>query len=513
MGGNPLYMGGKPLRTASGERRAVSRCVADVNRCDACARCLGSSRNHRQGNGLGHIMAAKKVLTYLLASKAVLASLEGDALATRSRQHRSNLTALLSSLKLSEEEKQGLLEVARQIGWTPDDRDEVITAIASLKTDRNSMQDYTSILFYLMPEHWTKMSSTSPLGEIEKMHVVTDLAKALGCQNPTEPTYKRFTSIYLIASQGYAKAATLGSDYMNDIMKVFKRQFKATKSRRLDVALLPIRPSMFLEKCPEEFAVVYGSLQALIPTPPCELAIEQLEMLFQCRTSGRNAQLIAPRASLACGDGNVLMSMMAMMQSMMHGAPHMQAAPQMPMFARQASQPNIGLQIFGSPQAAQWQQSPLALGGCNSPDASSASGLTPERNTPLAEASVQPFAKLAEPVKQPASKRSSVAESVQTMLQHLGAGAGAEVKKTAKTTLKKPAAAKAALMKKPAAAGGSKSAAFYSHEASRNQFMGRLRKGGVGSSQRFEYGVGNRTKANAQRLAEKWVAEMNARGA
>ena len=99
---------------------------------------------------------------------------------------------------LSSEDRASLVQLAASVDWHVDDTIKVLDALSGSQSDaknRRGGQDFTTIPHYLDEQRWG-IFGDKDVSLSCKEEVLMELAKALGCRCPSEPSLKLWDRFY-----------------------------------------------------------------------------------------------------------------------------------------------------------------------------------------------------------------------------------------------------------------------------------------------------------------------------
>jgi hypothetical protein len=127
---------------------------------------------------------------------------------------------------------------------------------------RKTLQDYTQFVHYFTETEWIMLLNAN-VGQHCKMSSVIGKCCKLGLSNPSEPTYKIMTSLFLILTRGYNEARMMDPEGKRDMLLHFKSAMKTSTlqvSMMLDKLPTPRElaenyPDFFKSAFPDDFPV------------------------------------------------------------------------------------------------------------------------------------------------------------------------------------------------------------------------------------------------------------------
>ena len=119
---------------------------------------------------------------------------------------------------MSTDDAVNITETLVKIRFPDNIRDSLLSSIVCSDAKRRKQQDFTISIVFLAASMWTTLLSTSA-ADTAKMEALALHLILMGCVNPTEPTTKLASSLFMIATMGYRKASELSAFH--------KGQFKA----------------------------------------------------------------------------------------------------------------------------------------------------------------------------------------------------------------------------------------------------------------------------------------------
>ena len=148
---------------------------------------------------------------------------------------RQRLESFLGSVALSPGEASSVTDLVQDMPWPAGDLDHILAAVvASTGTcpgvdthyGRLKLQDYAALNNYFTKAQWFQLLSDD-LGHDDKLQLICDHAVALGLRNPTEITMRAIAALFLLSSDGHAKARVMSPGFKNQMFRHSKRLFKA----------------------------------------------------------------------------------------------------------------------------------------------------------------------------------------------------------------------------------------------------------------------------------------------
>ena len=259
--------------------------------------------------------SAETVLREAAAADSVdnlvqLAKLQSNAILDQLRQE-----------KLSAEDAAELSVVAQRLCLREPYKRLVLAALGnSVKgphQGRRALQDYTKGIGFFDEVQWTKLrdEKTNPYAVRD---VLVRQLISLGGVNLQEPTFKLFTSLWLLLSDGRVKAllempASEKCKRRDEFKKEHLRQKTRLKKDRLDELArhyfheLPDTPAELKASHPEFYESVFSAGEP-VPIPPIDMvALRDIDASFGCRGDG-GAELLpiarSASSTLAVRDSN-----------------------------------------------------------------------------------------------------------------------------------------------------------------------------------------------------------------
>ena len=241
-------------------------------------------------------------------SKLLLARLAGKAgFHSASQIQSAAFVDLAKGAQLSNPERAELSDMALTCGFAEEQLAsvlEVLSPAQGKKTQRNGMQDYTTILAFFTEADWDDISD-----DAANFHSIKDVifqrVKQLGARCPCEKTKQIFTCIILLKTTDSKRAirTELKHSTMNSVRSLWASFIRGASSPTEYIPKLESTIQLFKEKHPAMYRLAYGDGPGPVPARICAVSVEALAETFKCRPG---ALLDSPSSSAVASQAPTL---------------------------------------------------------------------------------------------------------------------------------------------------------------------------------------------------------------
>ena len=201
------------------------------------------------------------------------------------------LQTLLGKTLLSVEQSAALMDVLDSDVWGLESMEKLKTCIAqqtrhdsddSVAATRASLQDYTSLPYYLSQEWWNVLESGRE--KVRTLESLCHLAASLGLRNPSEPTYAGFCALVFCSG-----SKQLLEEEKLKLLALHKARMKKVFNNAVPLAsVLDVLPSD-VEQCPKIFldTAYPNGFVAGTPVTQTMVTVCNLVSTYPCRRRGK----------------------------------------------------------------------------------------------------------------------------------------------------------------------------------------------------------------------------------
>ena len=245
----------------------------------------------------------KRLEAHLFGTKQLLATLEGQpCLDSVAQGQCETFLASLGNVSLTVAHASALSELVAKAAWPAKLSSQMLQAIAehtstapALGSYRSMLQNWEYINQYITMEGWHCLSAHSVSHE-GKLHLLLDLAIALGLRWPTEASMQMVATLHKISCEGPEQVKLLGYDEklqaVRHVKRIFHRKISGLPPPLHHVANLHATSAAFKAEFPQVYASVYKASEPVISPIP-EHIMRELQYSFPMRSTKKVAPTTA----------------------------------------------------------------------------------------------------------------------------------------------------------------------------------------------------------------------------
>ena len=201
-------------------------------------------------------------------------------------------------------------------------RDSLLSSIVCSDAKRRKQQDFTKFIVSWGASMWTTLLATS-VADTAKMEALALHLILMGCVNPTEPTTKLASSLFMIATMGYRKASELSAFHKGQFKAMHAAMENMVRSGATSCGAYISKLPKSADDCAAMFPDVFGRIFST--DPPVEPRVDVSEVMrldasYNCRSSCETRPMVSSQLATSgqAESSQVMQAAMAMMQSMHH---------------------------------------------------------------------------------------------------------------------------------------------------------------------------------------------------
>jgi len=216
----------------------------------------------------------------------------------------------MASQVLQSEEIAQISDRVMGIAWADGHVEELLSILANKAVPkRRKQQDFMAITSYGNEARWERLCNVDTSLNARADQFIR-FAYDMGCVNPTEPTYKRWTASVLAAhfDEASAQALSMSSKLaLYEYIKInHKRVVKHKPAVQTYILRLPTEPFELHQTQPELYERLFPAGQEPVKNKLNETLVMAIDNSFQCRGSSRKCPgtTMVPSVQQAPGDAN-----------------------------------------------------------------------------------------------------------------------------------------------------------------------------------------------------------------